>query len=345
MLKPLAPKTLERRYAQLGLPQSAVELVHKVLACFAHLYGVISVGEAWDLFREYEGLVIHKKDFIAVCEIVRREPGLPYAIYGLREVYTGETSEAPQDDLIIHNLLVGIGYGRFSRVYATAERRKNYVWYLPPKEELASFEEDPFYRSPAGRKMKRMIENLRSSGRSSENYGLPSQELRDLEGRSLAGRKLSDVVFFTPMEAWEIGYAKAQAKKDRLTKAYRIPASEKILNEIEKNILSGPLSSRTSPADEISRLFTMLTMQCGVELTDRQSSTLVQLYTDLSNSSHLWINAGWTPEDLFRKMPRGNVPVISFGSNMQRMFSSGEMNRAEVEEALRKQGFQVDGDE
>ena len=70
-MKPLSPKTLEKKYAELGLPQEKLSLLHDYYRSFANLYGVITVREAWDVFRYYEGLcTIHKKDlslFPASC--------------------------------------------------------------------------------------------------------------------------------------------------------------------------------------------------------------------------------------------------------------------------------------
>lgn len=81
-MKPLSPKTLEKKYAELGLPQEKLSLLHKYYRCFANLYGVITVREAWDVFKHYEGLgLLHKKDFVAFSGVVQREAGLPYLIY------------------------------------------------------------------------------------------------------------------------------------------------------------------------------------------------------------------------------------------------------------------------
>ena len=90
-LKPLSKKTLEKKYAELGLPKEKTDLLHTYFFCFAHLYGVISVREAWDVFRHYEGVgVVRRKDFAAFSGIVQREPDHPYSILELKEVYRGE---------------------------------------------------------------------------------------------------------------------------------------------------------------------------------------------------------------------------------------------------------------
>ena len=61
-MKPLSPKTLAKKYAELGLSQARLDLLHDYFLCFSNLYGVISVGEAWNVFRHYEGINgLHKR--------------------------------------------------------------------------------------------------------------------------------------------------------------------------------------------------------------------------------------------------------------------------------------------
>ena len=114
-MKPLSQKTLEKKYAELGLSQKNIALLHDYYNCFANLYGIIMVKEAWDIFRHYEGVgLLHKKDFVAFSGIVQREAGHLYTILELKEVYSEETSQAPADRLIVHNDLICPGYGKHS---------------------------------------------------------------------------------------------------------------------------------------------------------------------------------------------------------------------------------------
>ena len=52
-MKPLSPKTLAKKYAELGLSQDKIDLLHDYFLCFSNLYGVISVEEAWNVFRVF----------------------------------------------------------------------------------------------------------------------------------------------------------------------------------------------------------------------------------------------------------------------------------------------------
>lgn len=46
MLKPLSQKTLEKKYAELGISQSKIDLLRKYFLCFSNLYGVIPIRDA-----------------------------------------------------------------------------------------------------------------------------------------------------------------------------------------------------------------------------------------------------------------------------------------------------------
>ena len=72
-MKPLSPKSLEKKYAELGLPKAKTDLLHDYFLCFANLYGMLEVREAWNVFKHFEGNKIRKKDFIAFSGIVQRD--------------------------------------------------------------------------------------------------------------------------------------------------------------------------------------------------------------------------------------------------------------------------------
>ncbi len=130
-MKPLSPKTLAKKYAELGLSQARLDLLHDYFLCFSNLYGVISVGEAWNVFRHYEGINgLHKRDFIAFSGIVQREPGHPYTVLELKGVYTAETTADPAKRLIVNNRLIGSGHGRYTLLYNTVEKQQDMLFEI-----------------------------------------------------------------------------------------------------------------------------------------------------------------------------------------------------------------------
>ena len=130
-MKPLSPKSLEKKYAELGLSKAKTDLLHNYFLCFANLYGILEVREAWDIFKYYEGNKIRKKDFITFSGIVQREPDLPYTILELNEVYTGEPAGMSDMRLIVNNDLIGLGYGKFARIYHLVDLAADMELYIP----------------------------------------------------------------------------------------------------------------------------------------------------------------------------------------------------------------------
>ncbi len=129
-MKPLSSKTLEKKYSELGLSKEKTDLLGEYFLCFSNLYGVISVRDAWDVFRHYEGVgSVHKRDFVFFSGIVQRESGHPYSILELKEVYSGETTTDPLDRLIVNNKLIRSGYGKFMLIYTTEELQSDKEYY------------------------------------------------------------------------------------------------------------------------------------------------------------------------------------------------------------------------
>ena len=124
MQKPLSPKTLEKRYAELGLSDEKLQLLHTFFRCASNFYGVLPVSHAWQVFKHYEGLRVHKKAVVAFSGVAQRDASLPYAIYELRELYSDEPWGDPLDRTIVNKDMVMHGYYRFLYVYNTLENQR-----------------------------------------------------------------------------------------------------------------------------------------------------------------------------------------------------------------------------
>ena len=164
MQKPLSPKTLEKRYAELGLSDEKLQLLHTFFRCASNFYGVLPVSHAWQVFKHYEGLRVHKKDFVAFSGVAQRDASLPYAIYELRELYSDEPGGDPLDRTIVNKDMVMHGYYRFLHVYNTLENQRCQSFLVPDQEIFLSFAEDRFYLTPQGKAMVDFIGGLRAGG-------------------------------------------------------------------------------------------------------------------------------------------------------------------------------------
>lgn len=338
MLKPLSQKTLEKKYAELGISQSKINLLRKYFLCFSNLYGVIPIRDAWEIFKHYEGIAIHKKDFVAFSGIVQREAGLPYSICESKEIYSEEDDD-PLYRMIVNNKLVLSGYNKFINVYATVERQGDKPYYIPEKPILESFTEDRFYLTPCGKEMKSFVENLKTSGISKDYKGKANGKLTDLNGTSVKGKRLGESIFHTSYEKFELNDVKSESQKQKLLAAFNIPASEKILQRIEEYMMTGGVFKDESPTQEIEFLIDFLNEDFGVELAEKQFERFAELFMKLNNKSNLWLNCGWSPNELFKKSANKMPSAISIGLNMKKMFASGEMNREEFETQLAQMGI------
>ena len=342
-MKPLSTKTLEKKYAELGLSRDRTDLLHAYFLCFSNLYGVISVGEAWNVFREYEGTrLVHKKDFIAFSGIVQREPGHPYTVCELKEVYSGETTEDPAERLIVNNRLIGTGYHKYILLYNTVDRQMNKPYYLPAeKTSFLANAEDRFFLSPDGKLMVQFLGRLKTDGRNRSFDGKPCGEIRDPDGNPVAGKCLSDFVCYTRDEQFDIDYTKDEAKKEKLRQKYRTTALDKILCYIFRDIQTGGVLLTESPAGTMKFFMDFLSHDLGVPFTGDRTERFCELYTNLNNHSHLWQNCGWRPDELRQSIPSGLPDSISIGPNMKKLFEEGNLDQAAFEKQLKELGIRL----
>ena len=346
-MKALAPKTLEKMYADLGLSREKVDLLHTYYRCFANLYGVIFVKDAWNVFRHYEGFHVRKKDFVAFSGIVQREPGLPYSVFELKEIYRNETSIDPAERIIVDNRMLEYGYYRFINVYQTFKRQAGKPYFLP--DDRASFvlhAEDQFFLTPEGQAIVRFLSKLKTRGSTKSRYNKPTGELKDMTGHPVAGKRLGEFICYTPYELFDIGDCKNEARKEKLRQKYRTTALNKALDMVFDSTQMGGFLGDATPVELFERVVAYMSEQLGVSLSPAQTEQFLQLFIELNNGSHLWRNAGWKPVDLMRSSMAGGPPAISFGPNMKKMFEEGLMDRTELEEGLRALGIKlVDEDE
>lgn len=314
MKKPLSPKTLERKYAELGLSEAKLQLLHTYFRCFSNLYGVISVRDAWDVFKHYEGLVVHRKDFAAFSSVVQREADLPYSVYELREIYRGESADSPLDRLIVNKDLVLPGHNRFIYIYATEKEQGEKPYYLPEKAFFLTFTEDQFYLTPQGRDMTAFFKNLRTGGTLRDFNGEATGALLDIYGNPVAGKRLSDFLYRTELDQFEIDHGKRESEKRRL-EAVRETAADWLLERVRIYTMTGGIFANQSPGEEINFWLKWLSTDLDVSLSDKHLERFLALYERLNNYSHLWLNCGWSPIEMFRGNAPASPPPLSLGRN------------------------------
>ena len=318
-MKPLSPKTLEKKYAELGLPKEKIDLLQEYYLCFSNLYGVISVRDAWAVFRHYEGVgSVRKKDFVFFSGIVQREASHHYSVLELKEVYRGETTTDPLKRLIVNNKLLHSGYGKYKLLHNTEALQSGKEYYLPAEREtFLSFTEDPFRLSPDGVNMVGFLSRLKTNGIYKNYDGMPRGEILDLDGKPVAGKRLSDFVFYTQSEQFDIEYDKRESKKEQLRRDYKKTALDKLLNRIFIQLQTGGYDPEQSMSDFIGIVAKIMDEEFGVPLSQKQFEEFADLFVKLNNCSHLWLNRGWRPDELFRRSENRMPKMISVGPNMK----------------------------
>ena len=199
---------------------------------------------------------------------------------------------------------------------------------------------DQFYLSPEGTKMTEFMSKLKTNGVFKNHDGKPMGDILDIDGNPVIGKYLSDFVFYTRDEQFDIDYYKSESKKETLRQLYKETALKKIKEYIRIKIQLGN-HFHAGLGDELHYTLNYLENDLGVVLTEKQLEQFVELYTNLNNHSHLWQNCGWKPHDLFRATNSGLPKSISIGPNLQKLFDSGEMDREEFEEGLRQMGIEM----
>ncbi len=337
MLKPLSQKTLETKYASLGLSEKKLDALHAHFRAVANLYGMMSVQEAWDLFRQYEGTVfVHKKEFVAFAGVAQRQEDLPYYVIDINEVFS---EEKPLDEmrLIVNKRLVLRGMHRFYPMYALYDKCQKYSIYVPEKDVFRSFVEDRFYQTKAGKEMVAFISALKTTG-CGFDISKEKLKLKDVNGQSVKGKRLDSFSFITPDEQFDIDYTKNETTKKALTQEYTELASTKALNLIKRRILEGEFFDDVSA---VSTRIETLRRDFGVEMTMATVQKFIALYTELHNTSHMWCMFGWSPNELSAKYGSGRPKSISIGPNMKEMIANGELDPDDLRKKLDELGIEM----
>lgn len=295
MQKPLSPKTLEKRYAELGLSDEKLQLLHTFFRCASNFYGVLPVSHAWQVFKHYEGLRVHKKDFVAFSGVAQRDASLPYAIYELRELYSDEPSGDPLDRAIVNKDMVMHGYYRFLYVYNTLENQRCQSFLVPDQEIFLSFAEDQFYLTPQGKAMVDFIGGLRAGGTQRRWNGEVIGPMLDLNGEPALGKRLSGLLYRTQSEEFEIDISKRESEKRRLERESAALAADKVLRRMRVDIMTGFME----PDEEFDLQVQILNEDYDVQLSKKQTDKFRRLFMDLYLQSSLWQLGGWTAVSLF----------------------------------------------
>lgn len=131
---------LDEMYAQLGLPDDTIKLLHDYFAAFGEFYYIISLRDAFSIIKKQNGDLISKEAFIAFSEIVRHEDGHFYYVLGADELYDDvPVSEIMDREIVLESLI------DFDDYYGVSDIQRGKPLYIPQKEELLKYADDVYF--------------------------------------------------------------------------------------------------------------------------------------------------------------------------------------------------------
>lgn len=82
----------------------------------------------------------------------------------------------------------------------------------------------------------------------------------------------------------------------------------------------------------------------GVNLFLKDEEKLLSLIMEFNNKSHLYINRGWTPAELYKiQMKDYNGPIgLTFGPGIQNAMKEGKISLDELKARMKELGIKVD---
>ncbi len=340
--KPCSEKALQKKYAALAeLTHGRVdvatdagrqlsELMHRYLAAFANLYGLITVVDAWDILCETEPQLIGKKkflkkDFLYFNDVLRAE-NLPYYVLNVEEVFSDEKNDEPQDRLIVHKKLVSRGYGKFFDLFTLMDSQANKPLAVLEKDEYMEWASPEKFRTTRqAQEFLRFLESLQVSNKSKKC---------DENGNLIRGKRLDQFVYWSKSQKSLYSISTRKWEKEDIENENNLPVSEKIMRAFERFIQLGDARIRTS--DFLELRFEEL-KEMDVSLSEKQVNQFMQLYQNLNNYSRLWCNCGWAPEELFQEShASGRAPqsdaMPDFAEEIQKALQNGEITPEQIKQ-------------
>ncbi len=332
MLKPISLDTIDRMYDEAGLSQMKIETLHRYFQCFSNLYGILTVEDAYDFFRKYEGdEKVSAEEFYAFSEMIRDEIQ-PFKIVEMNKIDKEASEFTSNEKMIINGFLINDNSSDgYANAFLLFKNTLGKIYYMPSdKRELFQYEDDMFYRTECGSEMEYMIENMVTSGYGFSPFRSGEFEYIDIDGDPVKGMKLKDAVFFTEIESTNINLEESEDQKEKLRAMYSVPASEKIMTVIEENFMVG--MTKSILADEIRSTVQRLDSDYGVRLSDDDYKKFADLYTGLKNRSRLWFNRGWSNDELFGNAEPELPEEESLTSGIQKLLEKGEFSLGDIED-------------
>ncbi len=335
--KALSEKSIRRMYETLGISEEKAAFMRKFIHACANLYGTLTAGEAWDVYRELSAktatVLLRRRELYAALGVLRREQ-VPFYVFEVDEVYSDE-KRADNMRIIASRELVVPGYGKFMDLYCVDKMACDKPFFVP--KDLLDYTERRV--SEFERRLLKDLSGLKST---MTEYETPlGQKMRC----KYVGKRLDEFSFISGYDDFELsrlrgeipGYKPNPEKARELeARLQSVTAARYLVDRLRRESNVG----RITPASSIRNILDDLNVM-GVDLTEKQFDRLAEDVNDMHNNQNLWCNHGWTPIELVRLSPRGPV-AMSFGPGLRELFEDGTLDRDNMVRRLNEAGIMAE---
>lgn len=313
--KPLSEKSIQKMLS--GWKPATVDKLHSYYASFANLYGCLTLGEAWQLYKKYDK-GIKKKEFYDFSSIARRED-LPYYTLEIDEVYSDEKRDI-EERIIVHKSLVGEGYNRFFFLVNLENIiYENQIGFFLPDDILQYADHDGIDGNEYWKEFSDFINGLKTPS------GIPLGESHEL----------------TRFEKFDVDYYKAEYKKKKvLDDAKKRPIGARLLEVYKRSFHMGWQNPKSVFIDMEEN---------DIELTEFDKKRIESLYVKIFNTSKVWCYRGLNPSRLVNVHPSFDGMELSVGPDVIKALQRTDLNANEKEQVeilkalLKEAGISLDG--
>ena len=125
---------LDSMYQEIGLSAQNFDLVSRYFEAFASFYDILSLKEAFRIFKRQNGDIVSEKQFIQFAAVARHDDARGYYILAPDELYEEEICRSEMDwEIVAEYLFMDADDDMY---YDVSEIQSNMPLYIPAKEKL-----------------------------------------------------------------------------------------------------------------------------------------------------------------------------------------------------------------
>lgn len=133
-------RRLNTLYREAGLKDNAFRTLRKYFCAMANLYGIITLGKAYEIIASQSPRLVTKDEFLAFTDIARHECE-NYYLLDQEEIGVGAQGDVMTREIIVRDVL-DAGLSVYEELKADQAGKP---WYVPKRAALLAYEDPDFY--------------------------------------------------------------------------------------------------------------------------------------------------------------------------------------------------------